>query len=74
MRLPDDKLPLSPMTPFLPDLVWEIGTPTHSERVTAFSVDRREPYQLPFPVQFRDGAWRHAATGDVLKCKIEGWR
>lgn len=74
MILPDDKLPLSPMTPFLSDLVWEIGTPTHSEPVTAFSIDSNGPYCLPFRVRFRDGAWRNAATGDVLKVHIEGWR
>lgn len=74
MIIPDDKLVLSPMTPFLADLVWEIGTPTNSEPVRAFSVDRRGAYQLPFKVRFRDGAWRHGATGDVLRVKIEGWR
>jgi hypothetical protein len=74
VQISDDKLPLSPMTPFIPDLVWEVGTPTNSEPVCAFSVDRRGPYELPFPVRFSDGAWRHAATGDVLKVRIEGWR
>lgn len=74
MIIPDDKLVLSPMTPFIAGLAWQLGTPTHSEPVKAFSVDRRGPYQLPFRVRFRDGEWLHSATGDVLRCKIEGWR
>lgn len=70
----DDKLPLFTMPPFLPNEVWYLGTPTNSEPVRAFSADRRGAYCIPFKVRFRDGAWRHAATGDVLQCKIEGWR
>jgi hypothetical protein len=72
----DDKLVLFPM-PRPPDLVylmWSCAPPTHSEPVRAFSVDRRGPYCIPFKVRFRDGVWRHAATGDVLRVKIEGWR
>ena len=77
-QISDDKLPLSPLIPFLAGLVWNLGTPPDSEPVIAFSIEtfrgRKTPYEIPFPVRFRDGAWRHAATGDVLKCNIEGWR
>jgi hypothetical protein len=74
MRIPDDKLPLFVMQPFLPDLVWNLGPCPDSEPVRAFSVDKRGPYCIPFKVRFRDGAWRHAATGDVLRVEVKGWR
>lgn len=72
--IPDDKRVLFPMPAFIAGQAWQTGVPTHSERVTAFSVDRRGAYQLPFKVRFRDGAWRHGATGDVLRCEVKGWR
>lgn len=76
MQIPDDKLLLFPM-PSPPDLVylmWSCAPPTHDGPVRAFSVDRRGPYQLPFKVRFRNGAWINAASGEKLLCEVMGWR
>lgn len=72
--IPDDKIPLQPPYPFRSNVDWEIGVPTDSEPHMAFSVDRRGPYTLPFPVRYLEGSWVNATTGDKLACDVRGWR
>ena len=73
--IPDDKRILFPMPAFISGLDWQLGVPTHSERVTAFSVGQNGMlYQLPFKCVYKNGFWYNATTRERLDVTIEGWR
>ena len=71
----DDKRILFEMPAFIAGLDWQLGVPTHSERVIAFSVGQNGmPYQLPFKCVYKHGVWYNAVSRERLDVTIEGWR
>ncbi len=52
----------------------EAGLPDADRQVELFCRDHRGVYQLPYPCRFADGAWRNAATGELIEAEAFGWR
>lgn len=69
----DDKLPLAPIRAWAAG-DWRTDAPEVGARVTAYVVDHRGAYILPFYVVFRADGWRNANTGEPLAVDVKGWR
>lgn len=73
MNIPDDKLILAPIRAWVAG-DWRHDAPEIGVRVTAYVVDHRGAYVLPFFCVMRADGWRNANTGEALAVEVKGWR
>jgi hypothetical protein len=48
--------------------------PEEGAIVQVLAMDSLGQYAIPFPVVFREDAWRNAYTGEELRAFVAGWR
>jgi hypothetical protein len=50
------------------------GAPPPGQQVQLLAEDHNGTYLLPFPCEWREGAWYGAEKTNALQAKVVGWR